>query len=91
MYRARESMKEESDIFFFFYNNGEIGNKEPSGPLRSFGLQDKERKKILEKLSVIFINQKSPTLSSLERTITTTKNHTRASKKATAKTKMQGE
>lgn len=45
---------------------------------------------MLEKLSVIFINQKSPTLISLERTTTTTK-RTRASKKATAKTKMQGE
>lgn len=46
---------------------------------------------ILEKLSVIFINQKSPTLNSLERTTTTIKNRTKASKKATAKTKMQGQ
>lgn len=45
---------------------------------------------ILEKLSVIFINQKSPTLNSLERT-TTIKNHTKASMKTTAKTKMQGQ
>lgn len=84
-------MKEESD-FFFFYNSGKIRNEEPYGPLGSFGLQNKERKKMLEKLSVIFINQNSPTLSSLERTTTTTTTkRTRASKKATAKTKVQGE
>lgn len=55
--------------------------------LKVFELQDKETKKVLENLSVTFVNEK---LSTLSQNITKVK-HTRASKKATAKTKMQGE
>lgn len=63
---------------------------EPYGPLWSFELQDKETNKILEKCK-LFLSMRNHLYLAHSKEDNNNKQHTGASKRATAKTKMQEE